>query len=105
MRYLEILRAVWGLTELVSPRWTPGMFLGFAVDRKMATVIRILGARHLIQAALTYRGSKVAHRVGGTVDILHALSMLGVAAVDGKHRSPAAVSATIAIAFAVGEKL
>lgn len=105
MKYLEIIRGVWALTELIAPRWMPGMVLGSTVDGKSAAVIRVLGTRDLVQAIVTIGGSRHAHRAGGNVDILHAISMLGVAALNTKHRSLAAASAVVAIVFAIGERV
>jgi uncharacterized membrane protein len=105
MKLLEVFRAAYGVTEICAPRWGVGMLLGRAPDRKTAAVIRVLGARHLIQALMTHRKGQSAHRIGGTVDLLHAASMVGIAVRYKKHRSPALLSAAIAAVFGVGEFL
>lgn len=103
MRTLEFVRAGYGFCELLAPDLVEGRLLGRAPDRRARMVIRILGARHLIQAAATARGGRAAHRLGGTVDAVHALSMLILSALDPARRSPAAVNAAIALVFAAGE--
>jgi hypothetical protein len=105
MKTLEALRVVYGVTEICAPRWGIGMLLGRAPDRKTAAVIRVLGARHLVQALMTRRKGRTAHRIGGTVDLLHAVSMVGVAVRYKRHRPPALASAAIALIFGVGEFL
>lgn len=105
MRYLEIIRGVWALTELIAPRWLTGMVLRSTVEGKSAAVIRVLGARDLVQARVTVGGSRHAHCVGGKVDVFHAVSMLGVAALCARHGSLAAASAVVAIVFAIGERV
>jgi len=105
MKILELTRAMYGVTEICAPRWGIGMLLGRAPDRKMAAVIRVLGARHLVQALMTRGKGRTAHRIGGTIDLLHAVSMVGIAVHYKKHRPPALLSAAIALVFGVGELL
>lgn len=103
MKPLEVIRAAYGLCELLAPDFVSGRLLGEAPDGQVRLVIRILGARHLVQAALTARAGRTAHRVGGCVDAVHAASMIGLAALDGRHRRSAAVNAALALVFAAGE--
>lgn len=64
-------------------------------------VVRLLGGRLIMQHALIVadpvRGSVV---IGAIVDCLHALSMVGVAALWREYRRPALVSAATAAASA-----
>jgi hypothetical protein len=103
VKWLEVLRAGYGLCELLSPDFVAGRLMGTAPDRRARAAIRILGARHLLQAALTARGGRTAHRIGGTVDAAHAATMIVLAALDEKRRSTAAVNAAIALVFSAGE--
>ncbi len=103
MRPLEAVRAIYGLCELLAPDFVSGRLLGKAPDRKARVVIRILGARHLVQAVLTFRAGSVAHGIGGWVDAIHAASMVALAAVDPRRRTSAAVNAAIAVVFAAAE--
>lgn len=103
MKPLEVVRAAYGLCELLAPAFVAGRLLGRAPDGREQVVIRILGLRHLVQAVLTVRAGCTAHRVGGCVDAVHAASMVVLAAVDGQYRRPAAASAALALVFAAGE--
>ena len=101
--FLETLRAIYGLLELTSPNVVAGTVLGKAPDERLRTTVRILGARHIVQALLTVASRGRLHRVGGVVDLVHAASMLGLAAVDARRRRVAIVSAAIATLFAAAE--
>ncbi|WP_052206920.1 hypothetical protein [Sinomonas humi] len=103
MKPLEAFRAAYGVMELLAPGALERLLVGTAADERARTTIRILGARHVLQAVLTARAGRTAHRVGGGADALHALSMVALAAFDPKRRRAAAVNAVIAFAFAVGE--
>lgn len=103
MRPLEAVRAAYGLCELLAPDFVSGQLLGKAPDRRARVVIRVLGARHLVQAGLTFRAGSVAHGIGGGVDGIHAASMLALAVLDPGRRTSAAVNAAIATLFAAAE--
>lgn len=103
MKPLEVVRAAYGMSELLAPDFVSGRLLGEMPDGRARVVIRILGARHLVQAILTVRAGRTAHRVGGCVDALHAASMVVLAAYDGRHRRSAAANAALASVFAAGE--
>lgn len=65
-------------------------------------VLRVLGGRLLAQAiALGVRPNRTVLRIGATVDLLHAASMFGLAAVSGRYRRPALISGLIATSSAV----
>ena len=65
------------------------------------TTLRVLGARHLVQAAVTLRwpvpGMLAA---GAAVDGIHALTALALAAADRRQRHAALADAAIAAAWA-----
>ncbi|WP_138443059.1 hypothetical protein [Sinomonas susongensis] len=103
MRPLEVVRAAYGASELLAPGALERLLVGAAADQRARTTIRILGARHLLQAVVTARGGATVHRLGGGVDALHAVSMAALAVFDPKRRRAAAVNAAIALAFAAGE--
>ncbi|MBW4040980.1 MAG: hypothetical protein HIU86_02470 [Acidobacteria bacterium] len=63
----------------------------------------VLGARQLIQGATTARLGGASHTVGGCVDALHAVSMVGVAVVSSRFRRAAVVQVAIASALALIE--
>jgi hypothetical protein len=103
MKPLEVVRAAYGMCELLAPDFVSGRLLGEAPEGRVRAVIRILGARHLVQALLTARAGRTAHRVGGTVDAVHAATMVVLAALDDRHRRSASVNAALAVVFAAGE--
>ena len=62
-------------------------------------IARVLGARHLLQAAAGIAGSRIALRAWW-VDALHSMSMVGVALAAPGDRGLAAADALVAAAFA-----
>lgn len=66
-----------------------------------AWIVRVLGARQCVQGAALVRWPDRGLRLVGTgVDVVHLLSMLGLAAADTRHRRAALSSAAVAGAFA-----
>lgn len=104
MKLFELLRAAYGTTALLAPGAIEHLLSGHAPDGRARTVIRILGARHLLQAAVAVRGSRGIHLLGSGVDLLHALTAAGLAVADERRRPAAAANAAIALAFAAGEQ-
>lgn len=104
MNRLEVVRGLYGLCQLIAPRLLAESVIKVPVDRSMATVIRVLGGRHLGQAmvSLRTRSSRMRH-VGGVVDTLHALSMVLVGIVSSAHRRAALTDAAVAGTFAILE--
>jgi hypothetical protein len=100
---LEAVRAIWGAVELVEPAVIGRALLGHEPDDAVQGVMRILGARHLVQAAAVGLTGGKLHSAGGVVDLLHAGSMVALAAMDARRRRTASVSACVALAFAVAE--
>ncbi len=82
-RSIELARAGWGLALLAAPRAVMENVHHVKVDTKSLVVARILGARHLTQAALSgWRPSPEVLAMGVWVDTVHALTALGLAVVD-----------------------
>jgi len=102
---LDVLRAAYGSAELFAPGAVACFLVGRIPDTHARTFIRVLGARHLLQAAATstFGGGAALRRTSAGVDALHALTMLVLAAVDRRRRHPAVANAAIALAFAAGE--
>jgi hypothetical protein len=70
-------------------------------DRAGALAVRVLGIRHLGQAvALWLWPGRSSLRLGGTVDVLHGVSMAVLAAVGGSRRRAALASMLAAGALA-----
>ena len=87
-------RAGYGAVLLLAPRGVLSQFSGEPCDESTVRVARLLGARQVLQAAVLYARSAPAWQLGGAgVDLLHGLSMLGVAAVSPKYRKVALISA------------
>ncbi|WP_336857760.1 hypothetical protein [Sinomonas albida] len=103
MRPLEVFRAAYGMAELLAPGALEGAVTGTTPNDRAKAVFQILGGRHVLQAAATARAGRGLRCLGGGVDVLHALSMAALAAVDPKRRRLALANAAIALAFAVGE--
>ncbi|MFU8871789.1 hypothetical protein [Micromonospora sp. SL4-19] len=93
-------RLAWGTTLILAPRrvlrrW--GRASGLAVG-----TLRVLGVRHLAQAAVTLRRPvPVVLVAGAAADLLHASTALALAAVDRRQRRIALRDAAIAGGWAV----
>lgn len=82
-RWIEVARASWGAALLLAPRQVLEQVHHLQVDNKSVLVARILGARHLGQAALSGIGpSPEVLAMGVWVDCAHAATALGLAATD-----------------------
>lgn len=103
MSPLEVMRAGYGLTQLLVPGTVDRLLTGVTADRPTRIATRILGVRHLIQATVLASGSRRAHRLGAPVDVLHGASMLGLALVVPSRRRQALTSAATAFGFAGAE--
>jgi hypothetical protein len=95
------VRAAWGATLLC---W-PGPVLRVAAGHPGSTadrfVLRLLGARHLCQAAVTAtRPTPAVLGTGSVVDLLHAASQVMLACGGPRWRRAAALDAFGAAAFA-----
>ncbi len=67
-----------------------------------AWIVRVLGARQLIQGmAILLAPTPAVLDVGKLVDVIHASSMLGLAAVSPRYRRAGLVSAATAAGFAL----
>ena len=102
MRVLEATRAVYGLCQLAYPTLIFRLALGHQPEPRVRVVIRILGARHLLQALIIGAAptSRALHLGGGVVDALHSASMVALAVADRRRRRVGALDAVIAGLFA-----
>lgn len=104
MSGIDVLRAGWGAAELVFAERVARDELGHPGDRVTIAAFRILGVRQLVQGMVTHRShSRAVHLAGGGVDILHALSMLVIAALSPARRRGALINGAIAGLFAWAE--
>ena len=105
MNRLAAIRAAYGLVELAVPRQV-GRVMGLQLDRRAELAARVLGARQLAQAGASgWAPTAALLALGAEVDLLHAASMIGVAALDRRRRRAALTSATTALGFAVAGTL
>ncbi len=104
MTVFAILRAGYGAALLCVPGPLIRRVTGSPADRRIKVTARVLGARHLVQAAATARRSGPdALRIGASVDASHAASMFALAVGDRARRRAALVDGTVATTFsAVG---
>ena len=96
-----LVRAAHGAALVLAPGPAIRLTTRRLPSRRMCRVARVLGARHLIQAALT--GAAPEPRVlaaGGQVDAVHTASMLLLAAVSRAGRRAALTDALTGAAFA-----
>lgn len=101
----ETLGSGQGSAELLAPGAAECLLIARAPDAQSCTFIRVLGARHLLRAAATtiFGAGAGLHWISAGADALHALTMLGLAAVDRRRRHAVVANAAIALAFAAGE--
>jgi hypothetical protein len=97
-------RVAWGVVLLVAPDRVLALSHGDDPhDRTARRVLRILGCRHLAQAAIELVGPRPAVQyLGAGVDGIHALTSAGLAAVDRRWRRSAVIDAAVASGFAIG---
>jgi hypothetical protein len=94
------VRLAWGLILLIAPDRVLAVAGSGGDPRRARWVARLLGLRHIAQAAYTARhGDARAAEVGAAVDALHGLSMAGLALRAGAARRPAALNAAGASAW------
>jgi hypothetical protein len=101
IRKIEILRAAWGAALLIAPRRVLTDIHHVTVDRKSLVIARILGVRHLSQAALSgVSPSPEVLAMGVWVDLAHAGTALGLAGADRSRARAGLTDTAIAATFA-----
>ncbi|MGN6574677.1 MAG: hypothetical protein ACTHKG_03225, partial [Nocardioides sp.] len=104
---LLVLRSLWGVVLLARPRRV-GDALGLELADASAgrNVMRLLGGRHLGQAALTAaRPTGPVVALGAAVDGIHSLTALGWGVLDRSHRRAGLTDAGLAAGFGVAGAL
>lgn len=103
LRVVGVARAIWGSGLLLRPGSVLTAVHRAPLDTVDLTVARILGARHVGQAAATVAvPAPEVVAAGVYADLAHALSMVGLAAAVRSRRRAGLTEATIAVAFALG---
>jgi hypothetical protein len=99
---LQAVRAGYGAALLLVPGPVIWLCTGGPAGPGTRNVARLLGARHLVQAAVTAGSGPSAESlgIGAAIDITHAASMAGLAVVDRRVRRATLTDALIEIAFA-----
>lgn len=101
MNLFPAVRAGYGALLLLAPDRVIRLYAGHPADGAR-TVARLLGARHLTQAALTVGNpSRTVLALGVEADLAHAASMAGLGAGDRARRRAALIDALGAGSFAV----
>jgi hypothetical protein len=95
-----VARACYGAALLSAPGLALGLVTGQAPSNRARAVVRILGARHLAQAALTmWRPRRTVLAAGAGIDGCHAASMLALAVARPGLRRAGLADAVAAGAF------
>lgn len=94
-------RAAYGAALLAVPGLLLGIVTGTPATRRDREVARVLGARHLLQAAVTLMASDRMVVPGAAVDSLHAASMAALAVADPRLRRAGVTDCMVASLLAV----
>jgi hypothetical protein len=95
------VRGAWGTLLICCPGPLLRAAAGHPGSGADRAVLRVLGARHLLQAAVTAaRPGPTVLGAGGVVDLLHAASQIALACSGPRWRRAAALDAVGAAAFA-----
>lgn len=93
--------ALWGAALVCCPGPLLSAVAGRPAGRPEKRILRVLGIRHVIQAAVSAAvPSAWVLRAGAGVDALHAATCVGLAVADPRWRRAATVSGVSATAFA-----
>lgn len=98
--FATFLRAGLGLAFLLRTRSVLSLVGGAEPDSGEVIAGRVLGARHLLDAACLVTAPDALGPVVRVVDAVHGVSMLGLAAVSRSHRRIAVASAVVAAVLA-----
>lgn len=103
---LEMVRGGYGAAQLIGPGLLADRVLALRLDPSERVVVRVLGARHLLQALGSgSRPGYPALALGVEVDLLHTGSMLALGLLDRRRRRAALSDAVIAGGFTIAGAL
>jgi hypothetical protein len=98
---MSLARAGYGAVLLCAPGAVIGLCTGRRASRRARAVARLLGCRHLAQAAMTAMAPTPAVlAIGAEVDLAHAASMLALGAANQPLRRAPLYDALVATTFA-----
>ena len=101
MRARDLVRLTYGTALLAAPERVSLALTGTRLDRPGRVTARVLGARHILQAVVLMRdGRRGVRRAGRAVDLLHAGSMLLLAAWSPTRTRTATTDAVVAALLA-----
>lgn len=102
VRWIEIVRCLWGAVLFVAPREVLSRVHGVRVDHAAVVVTRMLGARHLVQAMLSgMKPSPDVIAAGVWVDAVHSITAVGLAVLDPRRARGGITDAIVAAAWAI----
>ncbi len=101
-RPLELVRGAWGLACLVAPHHVDRATGSRPADHRAVVVTRVLGARHLAQAALSgIAPGPATLAVGVWVDVVHSATAVVLAVLRPRRAPRALLDAGIAAGWAL----
>ncbi len=104
-RPLEVARAAWGLALLVAPHRVLAVAGEAAPDPARPRHRPRLGARHLVQAAVSgLTPGRAVLADGAWVDGIHALTSLALAVVDRRRRRLGLLDAAVAASWGLASR-
>ncbi len=97
LRVIELARAGWGAAMLIAPKVVLERVHHIEIDTKSVFIARVLGARHLTQAALSgVNPSPEVLAMGVWVDVAHASTAVTLAVVDRTRARAGLTDAAVA---------
>jgi hypothetical protein len=104
MRTLSIIRLGWGVVLLSIPGRLTRVICGLdtVAGRR---VLRVLGARHVVQAMASRRVGRAGAELGASVDGAHWLTDVGFAAADKRWRKMAVADSLVTGTFGLASLL
>jgi len=100
-RQLATARAGWAALLVLAPAGPLRALTGGREPVGGRTLLRVLGARHALQAAATLAAPTMwTLRVGAVADALHSTSALVFAGIDSQERRAALTDAAVAATWA-----
>jgi hypothetical protein len=97
---VDALRLAYGSLLVLRPDALLGSKRVSGSDERIRSVVRVLGARHVVQAVIVGTWpTGPCRRVGAAVDALHSITDVAFARLDARRRRAAALDAAIAVAL------